>query len=129
MMRNLALALLILACSLSSGLPPSSGLAEEKKPAAGVETGLVKVEVQGKLVRKDAGYCVQAKDPDFDTAFLVQLVRTEDKNRDLDKHIRGLEGQVVIVRGVLRFSPGRLDGPELGIPIKTESQVQKATKE
>ena len=121
-MRNLALALLILA------YPLSAGLGEEKKPDADDETGLVKVEVQGKLVRKDGRYCVQAKNPDFNDAFLVQLVRTEDKNQDLDKHIQGLEGQVVIVRGVLRFSPGRTDGPELGIPIKSESQIQKAKK-
>jgi hypothetical protein len=58
----------------------------------------------------------------------VELVRTEDKNRDLDQHIQSLEGQVVIVRGVLRFTPRRIDGPELGIPIKSESQIEKAKK-
>ena len=120
MMRNLALALLILA------YPLSSGLGEEKKPAADDEMGLVKVEVQGKLVRKDGRYCVQAKNPVFNDAFLVQLVRTEDKNRPLDEHLSDLEGQVVVVRGVLRFISGRQDGPELGVRIKDESQVQKA---
>jgi hypothetical protein len=60
--------------------------------------------------------------------FLVELVRTEDKNRDLDRHIRRLEGKVVVVRGVLRFSSRRVDGPELGIPIKCESQVREAKK-
>ena len=122
-MRNLALGLLILA------YPVSSGLADEKKGAADDETGLVKIEVQGKLVRQDGRYCVQAKNPVFNEGFLVELIRTEDKNRDLDGHIRSLEGQVVIVRGVLRFSPRRLDGPELGIPITSESQVQKAKNE
>jgi hypothetical protein len=112
-------ALLILAC-----LPPM-GLTGEK-PAAEGERGLVKVEVQGKLVKKGNGYCVQAKDPDFDTPFLVELVRTEDKNRNLDKHLQSLEGQVVILRGVLRFVQGRLDGPELGVRVKSEEQVQKA---
>jgi hypothetical protein len=123
MMRNLALGLLILA------YPLSSGLADEKKRAADNETGLIKVEVQGKLVRQEGRYCVQAKNPVFNQGFLVELIRTEDKNRDLDGHIRSLEGQVVIVRGVLRFSPRRLDGPELGIPITSESQVQKAKNE
>jgi hypothetical protein len=120
MMRILIFALLMLAC------PLSSGLGDEKKPAADNETGLVKIEAQGKLVRQDGRYCVQAKNPVFNDKFLVELVRTEDKNRDLDQHIQRLEGQVVIVRGVLRFSPGRTDGPEFGIPIKSESQVQKA---
>jgi hypothetical protein len=123
MMRTLAFALLILGC------PLSSGLGNEKKPATDNETGLVKIEVQGKLLRQDGRYCVQAKNPVFNDRFLVELVRTEDKNRDLDQHIQRLEGQVVIVRGVLRFSPGRTDGRELGIPIKSESQVQKAKQE
>ena len=122
-MRNLALGLLILA------YPLSSGLADEKKRAADSETGLVKVEVQGKLVRQDGRYCVQAKNPVLNEGLLVELIRTEDKNRHLDEHIRRLQGQVVIVRGVLRFSPRRIDGPELGIPIRSESQVQKAKKE
>lgn len=122
-MRQLALALVILAC------PLSSGWGAEKKPAAVDGAGVVKVEVQGKLVRKENYYCVQAKDPDFDIAFLVQLLRSEDKNRDLDEYLKGLEGKVVVVRGLLRFSPGRTDGPELAIGIKNESQVQKATKE
>lgn len=77
MMRILALALLILA------YPLSSALGEDKTPAADNEMGLVKVEVQGKLVRKDGRYCVQARNPVFDDAFLVQLVRTEDKNQAL----------------------------------------------
>jgi hypothetical protein len=123
MMRTLAFALLILGCPLSSG--PGN----EKKPATDDETGVVKVEVQGKLLRQGGRYCVQAKNPVFNDTFLVELVRTEDKNRDLDQHIQRLEGQVVIVRGVLRFSPGRADGPELGIPIKSESQIQKAKQE
>jgi hypothetical protein len=114
--------MLFLAC------PLSSGLGDEKKPAAADEKGLVKVEVQGKLVREAGRYCVQAKNPGFKETFLVELVRTEDKNRDLNEHLRSLEGQVVIVRGVLRYSPRRIDGPELGIPIKSESQVQKAKK-
>ena len=124
MLRTLALALLILACPLSSGLGE-----ERKKPAADNESGVIKIEVQGKLVRKGAGHCVQAKNPDFDQAFLVELLRSEDKNRDLDEHLQGLEGQVVIVRGVLRFASRRQDGPELGIPLKSESQIQKAAKE
>jgi hypothetical protein len=122
MLRNLTLGLLILA------YPLSSGLAGEKNRAADNETGLVKVEVQGKLVRQDGRYCVQAKNPVFNQGFLVELIRTEDKNRHLDGHLRSLQGQVVIVRGVLRFSPRRIDGPELGIPITSESQVQKAKK-
>ena len=122
-MRTLAFALLVLAC------PLSSGKGDEKKPAEDDEIGLVKVEVQGKLVRQDGRYCVQAKNPVFNQGFLVELIRTEDKNRDLDEHIRSLEGQLVTVRGVLRFTSRRLDGPELGIPITTESQVQKGKKE
>jgi len=122
-MRHLALALLILVC------PLSTGWGEEKEPAAAKETGVVKVEVQGKLVRKGNHYCVQAKDPDFDKAFLVELLRTEDKNRPLDERLSDLEGQVVVVRGVLRFISGRQDGPELGIHIKNESQVQKTPKQ
>ena len=122
-MRTLAFALLVLAC------PLSSGQGNEKKPAEDDEIGLVKVEVQGKLVRQDGRYCVQAKNPVFNQGFLVELIRTEDKNRHLDGHLRSLQGQVVIVRGVLRFSPRRIDGPELGIPITSESQVQKAKKD
>jgi len=121
-MRTLAFALLVLAC------PLSSGQGNEKKPAEDDEIGLVKVEVQGKLVRQDGRYCVQAKNAVFNDTFLVELVRTEDKNRDLDRHIRRLEGKVVVVRGVLRFSSRRVDGPELGIPIKTESQVREAKR-
>src|SRR5262245_49035912 len=93
------------------------------------EAGLVKIEVRGKLVRQDGLYCVQSKNPVFNDMFLVQLVRTEDKNKDLDQHIQRLEGQVVIVSGVLRFSSGRNDGLQLGIPIKSETQVQKAKQE
>jgi hypothetical protein len=121
-MRNVGLALLLVTCHLSNGL------GDEKEPVADNEMGLVKVEVKGKLVRQDGRYCVEANNPVFKDAFLVQLVRSEDKNRALDEHIRSLEGQVVIVRGVLRFTPRRLDGPELGIPIKSESQVEKAKK-
>ena len=85
-MRILIFALLILAC------PLSSAPADEKKPAANNETGLVKIEAQGKLVRQDGRFCVQAKNPVFNDKFLVELVRTEDKNRDLDQHIQRLEG-------------------------------------
>ena len=123
MLHSLLFALLILGCLLSSGL------GNEKQSGADNETGLVKIEVQGKLLRQDGRYCVQAKNPGFNQGFLVELVRTEDKNRDLDQHIQRLEGQVVIVRGVLRFTPRRADGPELGIPIKSESQVQKAKQQ
>ncbi len=56
----------------------------------------------------------------------MQLVRTEDKNQDLDRHIEGLLGRVVTVRGTLRFVSGRTDGPQLGVPIREESQVSKA---
>ncbi len=122
-MRNLGIALLLVVC------PLSSGLGDEKKPPADNETGQVKVEVKGKLVRQDGRYCVQTNNPVFKDAFMVELVRSEDKNRELDQHIRNLEGQVVIVRGVLRFTPRRLDGPELGVPIKSESQVEKAKME
>jgi hypothetical protein len=122
MMRNLALALLILA------YPLSSGLGDEKKPAADDETGLVKVEVKGKLVRQDGRHCVQAKNPVFNQAFLVEILRGEDKDRDLDQHLQNLEGQVVIVRGVLRFTPRRTDGPELAIPINSQTQIQKTKK-
>src|SRR5262249_30367956 len=120
MTRQVGPALLILVCMLTSVL------ADEKQPAVNNETGLVKVEVQGKLVRQDNRYCVQAKNPVFKDTFLIELIRTEDKNQELNEHIRKLEGHVVIVRGVLRFSAKRLDGPELGIPIQSEAQVQKA---
>jgi len=119
-MRNLGLALLLAAC------PLSTGRGDEKNSAADNETGLVKVELKGKLVRQDGRYCVQANNPVSKDAFMVELVRTEDKNQDLHQHIQSLEGQVVIVRGVLRFRPRRIDGPELGIPIKSETQVEKA---
>jgi hypothetical protein len=122
-MRNLGIALLLVIC------PLSSGLGDEKKPAADDETGQVKVEVKGKLVKQDGRHCVQTNNPVFKEAFMVELLRSEDKNRELDEHIRNLEGQVVIVRGVLRFTPRRLDGPELGVPIKSESQVEKAKME
>jgi hypothetical protein len=120
MMRTLIVALFLLAC------PLSAGLGDEKKAAADNEAGLVKIEVQGKLIRQDHRYCVQARNPVFDDKFLVELVRTEDKNQALDQHIQHLEGQIVTVSGVLRFSRGRIDGPALGIPVKSESQVQKA---
>src|SRR5262249_48598912 len=122
MRRTVAFTMLFLAC------PLSSGLGDEKEPGAADERGLVNVEIQGKLVREGGRYCVQAKNPDFKETFLVELVRTEDKNRDLDEHVRSLEGQVVTVRGILRYSPRRIDGPQLGIVIKSESQVQKAKK-
>jgi hypothetical protein len=123
MMRQVVLTGLALACPLA--VAPG----DEKNLAANDGSGLVKVEVIGKLVRKEGHYCVRAKNPTAAEAFLVELVRTEDKNRELDQHLQGLESQVVVVRGVLRFSPGRLDGPQLGVPIRQKAQVQKAGKE
>jgi hypothetical protein len=79
--------------------------------------------VTGKLVRKDGVYCIEVRNSGSRSTYLVQLVRTEDKNRPLDEHLAGLLGRVVAARGVLRFSPGRTDGPQLGIPIRDESQV------
>jgi hypothetical protein len=112
MIRTLVFTLLGLACPLSSG--PGN----EKKPAADGETGLVKVEVQGKLVRKDGRYYVRARNPAFGEAFLVELVRSEDKNRALDRLLGSLEGRVVTARGVLRFSRVGSTGPSWGSPSR-----------
>ena len=108
---------------------PVSVRGSAEKPGAEDEEGLVKIEAKGKLVVMDGRYCVEAKNPVFNEPFLVQLLRSEDKNRVLDNHIKSLVGQVVVARGVLRFTPQRTDGPKLAIPISSESQVRKATKE
>jgi hypothetical protein len=121
MMRTLVVTLLALAC------PLPAGPGDAKKTAADNETGLVKVEVRGKLVRRDGRYYVQAKNPVFQEAFLVELVRSEDKDRALDQLLQSQEGRIVTVRGVLRFSPRRTDGAELGIPLTSATQIQKAT--
>ncbi len=86
-------------------LAASAATADEKG-----EAGTVQVELRGKLLRQDGVLCVKARNESGDT-FLVQLVWTEDKNQDLDKHIEGLLGRVVTVRGTLDFIGGRATAP------------------
>jgi hypothetical protein len=100
-------------------------VADEKKPNPEDEVSTVQVELRGKLVRDNGIYCVKARN-EGGTTFLVQLVRSEDKNQELDKYLEGLVDSVVAVRGTLRFSPGRIDGPQLGIHLKDKSQINKA---
>src|SRR5262245_24118661 len=100
-------------------LAAATAMADEKGPGSKEEAGTVQVELRGKLVRQEGVYCVKARNESGDT-FLVQLVRTEDKNQDLDKHIEGMLGRVVTVRGTLRFISGRSDGPQLGVPVRKE---------
>lgn len=106
-------------------LAASTAVADEKKPNPEDEAGTVQVELRGKLVRDNGIYCVKGRN-EGGTTFLVQLVRTEDKNHALDKHMEGLVDSIVTVRGTLRFSPGRDDGPQLGIHLREKSQINKA---
>jgi len=103
----------------------SIAVADDKKPDPEDEAGTVQVDVRGKLVRDNGIYCVKARNEGGAT-FLVHLVRSEDKNQELDKHLEGLVDHVVAVRGTLRFSPGRSDGPQLGIHLREKSQISKA---
>ena len=100
-------------------------MADKKKPDPQDEARTVQIELRGKLLREDGIDCIKARN-EGGTTFLVQLVRTEDNNQELDKHMEGLVGKVVAVRGTLRFSPGRSDGPQLGIHLRKESQISKA---
>jgi hypothetical protein len=88
-MRCSAVTLLVLLWSVSLVL------GGEKEPAAGRETGLVEAKVQGKLIRKDGRYCVQAKNPGPGDAFLVELVRTEDKRAHTEKVLKRCDVQAV----------------------------------
>jgi hypothetical protein len=90
--------------------------------------GLVKVEVTGKLMRKDGRWQIEAHRPAFpDMKFYVELGRTEDKNQALDAHIAGLEGKVVTVTGLLdHIKVQALDGPELVVEVREIGQVRKA---
>jgi hypothetical protein len=97
----------------------------DEKPDPEKDVGTVQVEVSGKLLRDNGVYCVKARN-EVGTTFLVQLVRTEDKNQELNKYLEELVDSRITVRGTLRFSPGRLDGPQLGIHLRDQSQIKKA---
>ena len=85
----------------------------------------VRLEVKGTLHRKDAFHYVETSDGMFpDTHLIVNLERSEDKNRLLDRHLESLEGKTVIARG---FLDGRRIGQENGVIylyLSAESQVQ-----
>ncbi len=108
-------------------LVPSAtiAVADDKNPDPENEVGTAQLEVSGKLLRDNGVYSVKARN-ETGTTFLVQLVRTEDKDQELDKHLQELVDSVVTVRGALRFTPGRLDGPQLGIHVRDQAQIKKA---
>jgi hypothetical protein len=112
-MRLLAIMIVMFACFTSSGWATELP-----------EIGVITVAIDGKLVRKDGMLIVQARNPDFEDKFPVQLIRTEDKQRDLDEYINSLVGHIVTVKGQLSYSRHRVDGPELGISINKKSQIQ-----
>jgi hypothetical protein len=73
----------------------------------------VKLEVEGTLHHQGPAYYVQTHDANFpEQKLLVQLERSEDKNRALDRHLEQLEGQSVIARG---FLDCRRVGQEAGV--------------
>ena len=93
-----------------------------------VPESYVKIEVRGKLVRMDGiHYYVEASDTVFhDSKILVKLLRSEDKNRILDEHLKSLEGKIVVVSGYMDCR--KIDAKKMIINLRlsNEEQVQIA---
>jgi RNA polymerase sigma factor (sigma-70 family) len=104
--------------------PPEGAGPQEKAAKDGEEPAVyVKVEVKGKLVRKDGGYAVQSGDGIFPGVdLLVRLQRSEDKDRELDEHLKSLEGKAVVVTGFLDCR--RIDGEKRVIALHLSKQGQ-----
>ena len=87
----------------------------------------VKVEVKGKLVKKDYMHWIESGDAIFaDTQVMVALARSEDKNRELDRHLQSLEGKTVIASGYLDCRHMRQPHPELWLHLSNVAQVKAA---
>jgi RNA polymerase sigma factor (sigma-70 family) len=100
---------------------------KQKRPVAGRSadgrSAYVKIEVKGTLTRQENGYAVQTQDAVFpDVKVLVHLERSEDKNRELDSHLKSLEGKVVVVTGLLDCR--RIDGRGRRIDLRLASAAQ-----
>ncbi len=89
--------------------------------------GSIQIEVKGKLIAlgESPWYAVRANDANFpDSTVLVRLLRGEDKNRELDAHLKALAGKVVVVKGYLDCRRVGLDGATLDVYLNSEDQVQ-----
>lgn len=86
----------------------------------------VKITVKGKLIALGAApwYGVRANKG----AVLVRFVRSEDKNRQLDEHLKSLEGKEVVVEGYFfRVAKDETAGGAqtvLDIDLHDEAQVK-----
>ncbi|HVS35635.1 MAG TPA: hypothetical protein VMS17_08635 [Gemmataceae bacterium] len=66
--------------------------------------GSIRIEIKGKLTALDKvpWYVVRVNDSVFpNVSVVVRLVRGEDKNRQLDEHLKSLAGKMVVVEGFL----------------------------
>ena len=91
----------------------------------------VKLEVKGTLFYQNASSYIRTNDSSFpDVSLVVKLERTEDKNRNLDRHLEQLHGKPVIANG---FLDCRRIGQEPSVIYmylisETQIQLQKKTK-
>ena len=91
--------------------------------------GSIKIVVKGKLIALEGApwYGVRANDAVFsDVTVVVRLLRSEDKNRQLDKRLKSLEGKTVVVEGFLDCRTVGQPGNTLDLHLSDEEQVKTA---
>ncbi|HEV3257659.1 MAG TPA: hypothetical protein VG013_12310 [Gemmataceae bacterium] len=119
----------VLLVGLAIFLPGMVAQAGDKRKGTGEPSSYVKLEVKGKLVRQENGYFIKAKDAVFPgTEVLVRLERSEDKDRELDEHLKSLEGKLVVAEGFLDCR--RINGEKrvIELHLSNEKQVRAAGK-
>jgi hypothetical protein len=92
---------------------------------ADADSNYVRLEVRGQLVRDGTGYAVESNDSLFPQAkLLVELERSEDKNRFLDRRLEALQNKTVVARGFLdcRRVPDR-EGAVFHLCLSDEKQI------
>ncbi len=57
---------------------------------------------------------------------VVRLLRSKDKNRQLDEHLKALEGKTVVVEGFLDCRTVGQPGNTLDLYLSDEEQVKAA---
>jgi hypothetical protein len=102
-------------------------LAHSKADATSNDVNYVKLEAKGKLIMEGVFYAVQTSDGIFpNPKLLVILERVEDKNRQLDRYLEGLEGKTVIAHGLLDIRRVGLDKGTLYLDLRNEEQISIA---
>jgi hypothetical protein len=101
--------------------------AKGAEKAADEPAAYVKIEVKGKLIRRENGHAVRTKDAVFpNVEVLVWLQRSEDKDRALDQHLKSLEGKLVVVTGFLDCRHLDRDKKVLALHLRQQEQVKAA---